>query len=164
VVQSRMDDLLSAERARELFVYDAERGVVIRRSNGRVVGGRNRKGYLAVRIDRRHYYVHRLIWLLVHGRYPAEVIDHINGQTDDNRLSNLRETTNRLNVASSKLSATNTSGLKGVSWHAGAGKWRATIRCGGKQVHLGFFEDKQMAAEAYRQAAVLDRGEFARFA
>lgn len=35
--------------------------------------------------------VHRLAWKLMTGRDPVGVIDHINGERDDNRFSNLRD-------------------------------------------------------------------------
>jgi hypothetical protein len=51
-----------------------------------------------------------------------------------------------------------TSQYKGVSWHRTAKKWRATIVVANKQIHLGFFIDEQLAAEAYikKQKELID--------
>ena len=55
----------------------------------------------------------------------------------------------------------NKSGFKGVSWHAGAKKWRSTITLNFKQIHLGFFVDPSDAYHAYCAAASSFHGEFA---
>ena len=45
----------------------------------------------------------------------------------------------------------NTSGYKGVSFHKGTSKWRATISLQNRKKHLGFFETKEQAALAYNK-------------
>lgn len=54
---------------------------------------------------------------------------------------------------------TNTSGYKGVSRHRR--KWRASIKKGGKETHLGLFLDPVEAALAYDKAAKSLFGKFA---
>lgn len=46
----------------------------------------------------------------------------------------------------------NTSGYKNVSLHSGSGKWRAVLNIEGKQKHLGYFESKDDAHQAYLDA------------
>jgi hypothetical protein len=100
---------------------------------------------------------------------PGQLVDHRNGDTRDNRRSNLRICTareNTTNVTRSKLQKLG--GYKGVSWHPGARKWQANI-CAGeprangkrKQVYLGLFTDPVAAAHAYDAAALKHFGEFA---
>ena len=48
-----------------------------------------------------------------------------------------------------KLISTNTSGYRGVSWHKYKNKWRCEIRANNKYKHLGYFDDKIEAANAY---------------
>lgn len=48
------------------------------------------------------------------------------------------------------------SGFRGVSWHKGMKKWIARKTFGRIQVHLGYFDDKQAASDAWEQAT--DRG------
>ena len=55
----------------------------------------------------------------------------------------------------------NKSGVKGVHWSKALGKWRAVMEVGGRQLHIGLFNDKTTAAAAYQATAVSYHGEFA---
>lgn len=105
-----------------------------------------------------HIYMHRAIV-----GAPADLeVDHRNADKLDNRRGNLRLASRRQNVVNAGKSRRNTSGFKGVSWHAQRGRWRASIRANGRQVHLGLFDDPAAAARAYDSAAMVHHGEFAR--
>lgn len=90
-------------------------------------------------------------------------VDHINLDKLDNRRSNLRLATASQNQRNRVAYANNTSGYKGVVWHSGAKKWRARIVCGGKKHSLGLYATKELAHEAYCNAAKQMHGDFARF-
>lgn len=89
-------------------------------------------------------------------------VDHINGDTLDNRLSNLRILTGAENAINRKKNANNSSGHKGVSWNKRLKKWHSQIRFDGKRFHLGFFNDVESAAQAYRDASETLFGDLAR--
>ena len=96
----------------------------------------------------------------------GKVTDHINGNGLDNRRCNLRVCTQAQNCQNRRPGKNNKMGLKGVSWMKSIQKWRAYIWKGGayprgRQIHLGFFDNKIDAAKAYNQAAVDLFGEFA---
>lgn len=91
-------------------------------------------------------------------------IDHISGQTLDNRASNLRLASSTENAGNAKLSKRNTSGLKGVTWHSVAKKWMGQISANGVYRYLGLFSTAAKAHEAYMKAAEELFGEFARAA
>ena len=102
--------------------------------------------------------LHRLIMSAPDGME----VDHINLDKLDNRRCNLRLATAAQNQRNRPAYSTNTSGYKGVMWHKGANKWRARIVCGGKKHSLGLYESKELAYEAYCNAAKQMHGEFAR--
>src|SRR5687768_11990186 len=98
-----------------------------RHRRGDPAGRRDRYGYLNVSIDGRAYKAHRVVWLLEHGTWPAEQLDHINGQRSDNRIANLREAGYQENGQNRALQRNSTSGYPGVSWCPERGRWRAQI-------------------------------------
>lgn len=66
-------------------------------------------------------------------------IDHINLDTFDNRSSNLRICTHQQNQCNQPLQRNNTSGVSGVSFYPPRGKYRARIKIGQRDIHLGYF-------------------------
>ena len=89
------------------------------------------------------------------------IVDHINGNPQDNRLSNLRIVTEIDNQRNMRLPSHNTSGFKGVSFRKDRGKYRAYISIHNKTKHLGSFESAENAARAYDDAARFYFGEYA---
>ena len=102
-------------------------------------------------------YMHREV-LSVDG---SQEIDHINGNTLDNRKANLRVCTRRQNAQNLRKRKGYRSRFKGVCWSKNTGKWRARIDHSVKQIHLGYFESESEAAKAYDKKAKELFGEFA---
>ena len=88
-------------------------------------------------------------------------VDHINGNTLDNRKENLRLCTNQQNQWNSKRNKNNTSGYKGVSYRKKHKVYRATINYNDKQIYLGTYKTKEQAALAYNKKAIELYGEYA---
>jgi|SRR5580765_6772565 len=153
------------ERPLSHFPYEGER----RRWNGKFAGKPagyvNTRGYRVIGISIRGvsktYIAHRLAWLLVRGKPVPRIIDHIDGNPDNNRIGNLRRATNAQNMSNAGKMATNTSGTKGVYLERD-GRWRARVTLGGKQYDCGRFETMEEAAEARRYGAAKLHGRFAR--
>lgn len=55
-------------------------------------------------------------------------------------------------ILSGKLPAHNTSGVRGVSWHRGRGKWWARVSDHGRMVSVGYFDTLEDAARARAEA------------
>jgi hypothetical protein len=121
-----------------------------------------RRRYTLINIRKHLYRAHRLVWLYVHGEWPDNEIDHINGDGTDNRIANLRLATRSQNVGNTRTPKHNTSGFKGAYWNKRAGRWFAQIRHQKKQYHLGHFDTVEEAHAAYAEAARRMRGAFAR--
>jgi hypothetical protein len=109
----------------------------------------NRTGYRQIKIDGKMYQEHRLVWWYVHGYFPLNSIDHINGIRSDNRISNLREATSAENCQNRGKYKSNSSGLVGVSFFKPTGKWKAQIQKDGNKIHLGYHNTQEQAYEAY---------------
>jgi hypothetical protein len=99
-------------------------------------------------VDGTMYAAHRLAWLYVHGSFPANMLDHINRQTSDNRIANLREATHKQNRENLNVPKNNTSGMIGVYWVPSSKKWQAKIGHNKQRIHLGYFQTKDEAIEA----------------
>jgi len=97
--------------------------------------------YKCISISRKEYKAHRLAWLYVHGSFPKDQIDHINGIRGDNRLCNLREVTNNVNQMNSKVRNDNNSGVIGVCWNTSKHRWVVQISNNSKRKTLGYFKD-----------------------
>ena len=123
---------LTQDRLKELFYYNGQFGIFVRKIGGS--GKRNKAGeiagckdhvqnYIKIRIGGCEYKAHQLAWLYVHGEFPEDLTDHINGNGTDNRISNLRKVNAFENMRNAKLSARNKSGMVGVSIARKGGAW-----------------------------------------
>lgn len=151
---------LTQARLKVLFHYTTETGLFTRLvASGR--HGRNRAGEVAgfrreasvqLSVDGEEYRAHRLAWLYMKGEWPADEIDHRDGDPFNNRWDNLREATSGQNKQNSAVRKDSVSGVKGVRFDPSRGKWRAYIKVGGRQIYLGRFPSLEEAAEAYKTA------------
>lgn len=116
---------------------------------------RSAQGYLVGNFRGKRLAAHRVAWALHSGAWPADAIDHRNGNRTDNRIINLRAVTQAENNKNLKISSLNTTGVMGVDYIAKSGRYRARIRVNGKGTHLGCFTTLAEAAEVYREAMAL---------
>ena len=100
--------------------------------------------YFATKLNGKRQQVSRLIYMYHHGNMP-EIVDHINGNTSDNRIENLREATALGNNHNRSIAKNNKSGIKGVFFSNQMNKWKTQITINYKQIHLGYYDDKDLA-------------------
>jgi hypothetical protein len=131
---------------------------------GKVAGTVRTDGYVAIQINKRLYQAHRLAWLFVYKKWPVDQVDHIDGDPGNNRIANLRQATNQENCCNGKLRANNSTGVTGVSWHKGAGKFVASISNDGNLLNLGLFDTLEEATAARHTAEIKYYGNFRRVA
>lgn len=105
-------------------------------------------------------YIHRLVLESFAKNKNGDQVDHINNNSLDNRIENLRWCTHCQNNQNKGIIARNTSGYRGVSFHKQSKKWRARIWVNGKEETIGSFENPQEASEAYENRAKEVHGEF----
>lgn len=173
VSTNTVKEQLTAERLRELVIYDPETGIFTRRAKRRHLkaGARlgcrpNAGGYFQIRLEGPLYYAHRLAWLYVNGDWPSRKIDHRDGDRANNRITNLRLATDKQNCQNARLRKSSKTGLKGVYFQGvvAARPYAAAIQTGIGKRYLGCFATPEEAHAAYAAAARLHFGEFARAA
>lgn len=155
-------ELPPQEELLKLFRYDSSTGLLywtgysmstrkfkknlIDKPAGTMTG---KEKYLRTRINGKKYLNHRIIYKMFHGEEPS-IVDHIDTNSANNRIENLR-------AASSSQNAHNTSHSRGKCNKRGitvkGDKYIARIQINGKRQWLGIFTTEEAAYEAYRAAA-----------
>lgn len=118
--------------------------------------------YWSIRVDKKNYYAHRLIWIFHFGKITKDHIDHIDGNGLNNKVENLREATHKENCRNIKVSSANTSGYTGVYLDKKRNKFVSQIKVDGKHKYLGSFLNIDDALNARIKAEKQYFCEFAR--
>lgn len=168
----------SPERLRQLLDYDPETGKLTWKErspsdfpdgrkhspecaagmfNRRYAGNeaftaREKSGHHQGVVEQVHLLAHRVIWALVHGEWPTQDIDHIDHNSGNNRIHNLRMASHAENMRNQRLPKNNASGVMGVNWSKSKSKWRARLKFEGKEIHVGYFDHREAAANAVASA------------
>lgn len=147
---------LTQERLKTLIDYSPESGEFTwhkglrHRGSGKRAGCRREEGgYRILSVDSRTYSEHRLAWFYVHGAWPDNDVDHINGIKSDNRIENLRQCTRAENMQN-QVGNRSKSGLTGA--YECNGRFFSHIYKDGKKFYLGCFASPQEANAAYISA------------
>jgi hypothetical protein len=170
------------EYLRECFRYNAETGDIchrldrplthfaspleqqrwVNRRRNRVLATTESRGYLLVSVGALVLRAHRVAWAMHFGTEPPKMLDHINGNGMDNRISNLRAATPAQNQSNRCVRRDSSIGLKGVVLHRSTGKYRARLWIDGKFRSLGLHDTPEAAHAAYLAEAKREHGEYAR--
>ena len=132
--------MITQERLKELLRYEPDTGKFYwlggRRGGntaaGKPAGAITRNGYVRIASGGKAYLAHRLAWLYVNGELPEVSVDHINNNTTDNRICDLRLATFSENQYNRRVAKNNKSGIKGLSKQNernGNAYWRAGVKC-----------------------------------
>ena len=170
------NSLPPVDQLRQLFIYEPDTGKLIWRERpvdqfktahacniwnicyaGKEAGCIKTRlsGYrhIQVAFNGKRWLAHRVAFAMYYGRDPEQDIDHINRDSLDNRIENLREASRSLNLQNqTEPQKGNESGYRGVDWHNRTQKWRARITANGKNKHLGLFTTPEDAHAAYLAA------------
>lgn len=93
------------------------------------------KGYLRGCVLEIQIQAHRVAYAIGTGIELSKRlrIDHINGNTSDNRLCNLRLVSDQENSRNAKLYRSNKTGVPGITWERSHKAWAVRINYDGKQ-------------------------------
>jgi len=152
--------MLNQKKAKEMLDYCKETGKLFwsnsmrKQVRGKCLGI-EKNGYYVAKIDNKKYLGHRLVWLIHYGSFPADTIDHINGDRLDNRIENLRVMSsleNNLIRHSYVLGK-----LAGTKQNVLTKKWLAKITIGKRTRYIGRFETEIEAYNAHKINSVAEK-------
>ena len=147
---------------KDIFSYNEDGTLTRLNSNNqhKHVGWENSSGYLQCEVKGRAYMVHRIIYEMFNDPIPEGFqIDHIDRDPLNNRVENLRLSTQNQNQINSSLPKNNTTGYKGVLATPN-GKFQARLGFNGKKLYLGLFNTAEEAAECVKEHTRRLYGEF----
>ena len=131
-----------------------ERGYTYDPETGKIYGKHGKEihqihlGYIRITlcINKKFYKVfgHQFAWYCVNKKC-VEVIDHINGIRNDNRICNLRSITQHKNLLNNKKA-------KGFTYSKHNNKWKSMINYNNQSIFLGYYNTEQEARNAYLAA------------
>lgn len=150
---------MTRDYLKTLMHYDPDTGIFTRLTAvarntkvGDEVGTDAGKGHLRTGIDGKYYFMHRLAFIYMTGKFPNHSVDHINGDRADNRWCNLRDVPCGENSRNAKRCRNNKSGVTGVTWSAKSLRWRSFIGVSGQIIYLGSFTNKESAISVRKSA------------
>lgn len=146
----------SGKFIRTIFKYDSKTGFLIWKIRpsqmvkiGAIAGTVTHNGYRKLGFRNRRFLEHRIVWLYHYNECP-KYLDHINGNRADNRIKNLRLTTQRHNLQNMKCHRNGH--LVGTTFHKKEKRWRAQIHINGRKIVLGRFNTQLEAHNKYLDA------------
>lgn len=145
---------LTQDELRRRFNYDPETGLLsnrVPRCGGREGAINLSPRYAQVFVGGAYLSAHRVIWCWQTGQWPEWEVDHIDGNSRNNRWSNLRLATPQQNTrwARSPKSAT---GLRGITKRGKGFCVRIGRGARGNRVYIGTFPTLTEALRARRAA------------
>jgi len=151
---------MDQEKIRKLFDYVD--GKLLHKVNGlrvkagSVAGWPNGNGYSRVQVDGKHLYVHRLVWCFHYGDPKNSLIDHIDGNKQNNKIENLRLSDKSKNGLNRRMARSDSSsGLLGVlsgRSKKGTPTFQARVVVDQKRFVVGNFKTAEEAHQAYLYA------------
>jgi hypothetical protein len=161
------NETLTKEYLKSILDYNQDTGIFTWKVNksqrtkvGNVAGWLH-DGYKKIEINNKKYNAHRLAWLYVYGEMPKNLIDHIDNDRSNNKISNLRQSTHQTNSENYKTPKTNKSGVKNVCWYKNSNKWVVSMSVKKTKKTIGYFDDIELAELVAIEARNKYRGEFA---
>jgi hypothetical protein len=158
---ARVQDVWEYRDGKLYWRVKAGRGRAVRHPGEEVNPAPDPHGYLFVTWRRKHYAVHRVVFLLCHGWLPG-CVDHVDGHPQNNNVENLRAASRLQNQFNRRINRQTKSGVKNVTSHQG--KWCVRFSVARRTRHFGCFDTLNEAADAAAKVRAELHGEFARHA
>lgn len=140
----------------EIFLLDGDDFYKYKNCPAHIKKYNNGDKYLRIKYNGKWDVFHRLIM----NAKASQLVDHINNDTMDNRKSNLRFVTRQQNAFNHKVFINNTSGVSGICFDKKNNRWYAQIMHSYHNNFLGYFDTKDQAIIARKQAEEQYFGEY----
>jgi hypothetical protein len=146
-------NIIDIEYLNRRLIYNPESGDVLWRhgkKSGTQCGWNNGRYYVCL-LDKKRFCIHRIAWAIFYKKFPDNLIDHIDGNGFNNKISNLREADKSKNGINRGMEKGNKTGFKGVSIanRVKGKKYLAQINHKGKHYFLGYHSTPEIAHQAY---------------
>lgn len=154
------ESLLNHEELLDILSYDKDTGIFTwtgkRKGTkaGKIAGTISSDNYVQIQISGRLYRSHRLAWFYVYGTWPEGILDHIDRDTLNSSIYNLREVSASENQRNRGVNKNSTTGVKGVSLNSKTGRYESYIKINGTKKHLGLFNTIEEAQNAQIKAEI----------
>jgi hypothetical protein len=126
------------------YTYDSNTGIIYTPRKKETIA-KDSRGYKVIGINNSKYkfqlWGHHFAWYMTYGDVDYKMLDHINRNKNDNRISNLRIVTASENLHNKEF--------KGCWFDKSRNKWATAIKINGKRKTLGRFDTEQEAIETY---------------
>lgn len=149
------------EELQARFIYN--HGLLYVRKSGRIAGTKLNTGYTHIGYKGNVFLLHRLIYIYHYGDIPEGlVIDHVDGNIENNTIENLQAITQRHNSIKQKLHRNNKTGYRGCTITP-SGRYKVQVATGfsdGNR-YVGTYVSLNDALKAYNEAALNIFGDLA---
>ncbi len=156
VIPDCVIDMLAYDPSTGLLTWNLSRGSAAKGSIAGCFNGR----YCVLKINRILYYVHRVAWFIHFKTQPVGLLDHIDGNTQNNRIDNLRIANDFQNQQNVSVKCDSRSFMKNVGITR-FGTYRVRVSVAGKRIPVGIFDSVHEAREAAIVFRNKNHGEFA---
>jgi len=133
--------MLTQDELFGILSYHPNTGLFYRK--GKLIGSSQPNGYLTVRINYKSYYLHRLAFLYMVGKFPKNDVDHINSNRADNSWLNLREATRSQNLMNRSTNVGKK--LPKNVYRYSTRRFRVQMKINGVKMHFGYFDTVEEA-------------------
>lgn len=126
------------ERSLKHFVSSPVAGAWNTKYANMVAGSESQEGYKIITFNHDYFKQHRVLYGLFHNDSNPPNIDHFDGDTSNNSISNLRPVTGTLNHRNTAKNTRNTSGITGVCLLTHRLRWVVRIDSDEKRISRTF--------------------------